>query len=80
MDDVIIAERVSIAGIKHHDQKQLGEERVYFTVQLSGQTPLLREFRARTQDRNPEAGANAEAWRNTAYWLMQKLGGILLTG
>ena len=45
--------RISIAVMKHYDQKQLGEERVYFTHIFIGQEL--------TQDRNPEAGAGAEA-------------------
>ena len=28
--------RVTIAAMKHHDQKQLGEERVYFILQFIG--------------------------------------------
>ena len=38
--------RVSIAEIKHHDQKQLGEKRVYFLILLG---PSPRKVRARTQ-------------------------------
>lgn len=34
--------RISLAEVKHHDQNNLGEERVYFTFQHSGQTPSLR--------------------------------------
>lgn len=41
--------RVSIAVIKHHDYKQLGEERVYYSLQLSAYIPLLRKFREGTQ-------------------------------
>jgi len=42
-------------GDKHHDQKLPGEEKVYFSYCLS-----LREVRAGTQDRDPEAGTEAE--------------------
>jgi hypothetical protein len=38
--------RVSIVEIKHHDQKQLGEKRVYFLILLG---PSPRKVRARTQ-------------------------------
>ena len=31
---------VSIVVIKHYDKKQLGEERVYFTLQILGHTPV----------------------------------------
>ena len=44
----------------HHDQKQLREERVYFSLQLPSQTLSLREIGARTQGRNLEAEADAE--------------------
>jgi hypothetical protein len=37
---------VSIAGIKHHNQKQLRVERIYFTLQLI--TPKLRGARTGT--------------------------------
>ena len=42
-------DRVSAVLRKHHDQKQLGEERVYFLLQLSGHIPPLTEVRAGTQ-------------------------------
>lgn len=38
--------RVSIAVIELHDHKQPGEETVYFSLQDSGRTLLLREVRA----------------------------------
>lgn len=41
--------RVSIVVIEHHGNKQLREESVYFSIQLSGHSPLLREVRAGTQ-------------------------------
>lgn len=37
--------RVPIAVIKQHGHKQLGEESVYFGLQLSGHTSLLRKVR-----------------------------------
>jgi len=46
--------------IKHHDQKQLGEEVVCFSLQFSSHTPSLREVRAGTQGRNLEARAEGE--------------------
>ena len=46
--------------IKHHDQKQLEEERNYFPLQPSGPASLLREVSAGTQDRILEAGTEAE--------------------
>jgi hypothetical protein len=50
-----------VAGIKHHDQRQLGEERACFSLQLSGRAPSLKELREGTQGRNLEAGTEAEA-------------------
>jgi hypothetical protein len=41
--------RVSIAVLIHHDHKQPKEKRVYVSLQLSCQTPLLRKVRAGTQ-------------------------------
>ena len=35
--------RVSIAVIKHHDQKQLGQERICFSLYLSGHTYSITE-------------------------------------
>ena len=43
--------RVSITGIKH-DQKQLGEERVYFSLELSGHTHHGGTFSQDPGDRN----------------------------
>ena len=42
--------RVSIAVVKYHDHKQLWEERVYFSLQLTSQVicHLLAEVRAGT--------------------------------
>ena len=45
--------------VKHHDQTQLGEERVF--------SSSSREVRAGTQYENQEVGANAE---NTEEWLV----------
>lgn len=41
--------RVSITVLKHHDHKQTKEKRVYVNLQLSCQTPSLREVRGGTQ-------------------------------
>jgi hypothetical protein len=49
---------VSTVVIKHHGQKQLGEERVYVILQLSGHSLSLWEVRAETQGRNLEAGGS----------------------
>lgn len=46
---------------KHHHQKQLEEERIYFSFQLSGDSVSPREVRAEVQGRNLEAEAEAEA-------------------
>lgn len=47
--------RVSTTEVNHHDQKQLGLERVCFSSQLSGHAASLRG-----QDRNLESEAEAE--------------------
>ena len=44
--------KVSAAVIKIHDQKQLGKERVYFSLQFSNYTPSLREVRTGPQSKN----------------------------
>jgi hypothetical protein len=48
-----------IVEIKHLDQKEVREERVYLTLQLINYSP--REVREGAQSRNQEAGADAEA-------------------
>ena len=55
-----------MAVMKHHDQKQLGEERVYWA--FTSTTLFIEEVRTGThmwqepkQGRNLEAGAGAEA-------------------
>jgi hypothetical protein len=59
--------RVSIAVVKHHDQKQSGEERVYSISQLSGNTPSLREARVGTQGRDVKAETEAEATEGCCF-------------
>lgn len=54
MASISVLIRVSIAVIKHHDQKQLGEGRTYFTLYHAGKSGL--EVKPRSQ------------WI-TAYWL-----------
>lgn len=54
---------VSMAVIKHQNQKQLGEEKAYFILQL------IRDVRAQTQGRNLETGTEAEAMGSAVYWL-----------
>jgi hypothetical protein len=57
--------RVTIAVMKHHDQKQLGEERVYMAYQCSS----LKEVRTGTQARQEPGG---RSW-------CRGHGGVLLT-
>ena len=67
--------RVTISVMKHHDQKQLGEERVYFTHH-SYNSPT-KAVRVEThKGRNLEAGADAEAMEGCCLlpcfpWLAQ---------
>lgn len=37
--------RVSVAAIKHHDQKRLADESVYFELPAVYHNPLLKEVR-----------------------------------
>lgn len=46
--------------IKYYHQMQLGEEKVYFRLQLSACTLLVREIREGTQSRSLESGTKAE--------------------
>ena len=41
--------RVSIAMLKHKDQREVAEEIVYFNLQLSGHSPSLRGVTAGTE-------------------------------
>jgi hypothetical protein len=61
--------------MKHQDQKQLGEERVYLN-DSSTSLFTIKEVRIGTQDRNLEAGADAEAMEGCfllacSLWLAQ---------
>jgi len=67
----LILLRVTIALISHHDQKQIGEERVYlpYTAMLHSS---LKEVRMGTQTGlEPGGRADAEAPIGAAYWLAQ---------
>ena len=50
---VIVLVGVSLAVIKHHDPKPLGEERVYFILQF--RVPSLNEVRVGTRGKNLKA-------------------------
>jgi hypothetical protein len=55
--------------MKHYDQKQLGEERVYFIH--SSMKQFIKSSEGGTQaGRNLEAGADAEAMEGAADWLV----------
>lgn len=59
---------VLVVVMVHHDHKQLGKERVYFVLQLSGMAvalPSPREVKAGSWREELEQ----EPWRSTAYWL-----------
>jgi hypothetical protein len=69
-----VSVRVSPAVPKPHDQKQLGEERVYFVTQLINLSS--KEVRAGSHSRNLEAGADTEAMEGKlitglSSWLAQ---------
>jgi hypothetical protein len=56
--------------IKHHEEKQLPEQWVYFSFKLSGHSPSLREVRAGTQGRSLEAEKGVKATEEHTYWLL----------
>lgn len=58
---------LSITVIKHYDQKQFREVRLYFTLQPMVR-PSSRKVRARTQGRSLEAGTDEEATEEC--WLL----------
>lgn len=60
--------RVSTAVMKHHDQKQLGEERIYFTLQLSSHTSSLTKVRAIIEGRNLRPELVQRPWKSMAFW------------
>ena len=59
-------------------QEPLLEERIYFVLQLIGDTSVMAILQllndilvsARTQGRNLEAVNKAEAWTNASYWFV----------
>lgn len=64
--------RVIVAVIKHHDQKQLGEERVYFAPHLCIDVFIIEEVRIGIQQtRNMAATQSMEGWMLTGLlsWL-----------
>lgn len=63
--DVLVS--VSVAVVKYHAQKQLEEERPYFSLPLSGHSPSLGEGGPETQGRNLDPGTKAEPWRINVY-------------
>ena len=54
--------RVSVIAVKHHDHEKLGEKWVVSFIVYS---PLSKKVRAGTQDKNLEAGTEAEATKET---------------
>lgn len=51
-----VSVRVSLDVLKYHDQKQIAEERVYLSLQLSGHTTLPKEVTTETQVKNGSRG------------------------
>lgn len=67
-----------VAVIKYHEQKQLMEERFYFSLKLSGHTPSLREVQERFQSTNLKARTEVEAMEEHCFlafspWLFSLL-------
>lgn len=69
LDIACVLVGVSTTVIKHHDQKQLGNKRIYFSLQLSGHTTSLWKVRVSSRDRKLEARTKAEAMEEAVYWL-----------
>jgi hypothetical protein len=57
--------KVSVAEIKHHDQKQLGEESVYFNLCIL--ITALHKGKLRQEWGSQEL--MQRPWRSAAYWL-----------
>jgi hypothetical protein len=62
--------RVSIAVMKHHDPKQVGEERAYLAY-TSTSLFIIKGSQDQNskQSRNLVSGGDAEAIEGAAYWL-----------
>lgn len=65
---VFLLNRVSITAIKHHDQKQVAEERVYFAY-ASVSLFIIREVGTRTQTGKGKLKLKQRPWRGASYRL-----------
>jgi hypothetical protein len=64
----IVLVMVPIAVGRHHDQKQLGEKRIYLTLPYHSSS--LKEVRTRAQaGQGPGQELMQRPWRDAAYWL-----------
>ena len=54
--------KIPIAVIKHHDQNQLGEEGIYFSLEI---TLHIRG----SQSRSSRQELEQQLWQNALYWL-----------
>lgn len=68
----IVLVRVTIGVMRHHDQEQVGKERVYLVYTSTPQF-IIKGCRKRNlkQGSMLEAGADAEDMEECAYWLPQ---------
>lgn len=64
---------------KHHGQRQLEKEGVYFSLRFHISLSS-REVRAGIQVRSMEAGAGAGVWGRAAYWLAHPCSGNYYAG
>ena len=69
----LVLARVTIAVMKHHDQKQAGEKGFIWLIPLH-HSPLVEEEKSREELK--QAGTWRQelmqrSWRNTVYWLIQ---------
>ena len=60
--------RVITAARKHHDQKQLGQERVEFKLTFPGNSPSLREGRAGQGRNKNRPGTWRQELKGASYW------------
>ena len=58
-EEGLVLIRISIAVMKHHNKSNLGRK-VFLSLTLPHHSPSLKEAKAGSQDRNLEAGAEAE--------------------
>ena len=73
----IVLVRVTVAVMKHHDQKQVGEKRVYLTyISTSIVHHLEKSGQELKQDKNLETGADVVAMEKFCLFYLLALHGV----